>query len=68
MSNGKHRFGQPRRISDIHARLIPAGLIGGALSRVTNPISGRTGLLELSLIRTDDIRPIWLRPLKLGQV
>jgi hypothetical protein len=36
-------------ISDIHVRLIGAGLIGGALSRVMNPISGRAWLLDLSL-------------------
>jgi hypothetical protein len=30
MSSGKQRFAQPRRVSDIHVRLIGAGLIGGA--------------------------------------
>ena len=49
-------------ISDIHVRLIGAGLIGGALSRVMNPISGREGLLDSSLIGLS-IR--WL-PLTLG--
>ena len=43
----KHRVGEPARISAIHVRLIGAGLIGGASSRVTNPISGRAGLLDL---------------------
>ena len=38
-------------ISDIHVRLIGAGVICGALSRVMNPISRRAGLLDLSLIR-----------------
>jgi hypothetical protein len=55
MSIGKHRLGQPLRasdISDIHARLIGAGVISGAASRVMNPISGRAGLLDLSLIRS----------------
>jgi hypothetical protein len=36
-------------ISDIHVRLIGAGLIWGALSRVMNPISGRASPLDLSL-------------------
>jgi hypothetical protein len=52
MSIGKHRLGQPLRISDIsaiHARLIGAGLIGGAFPRVMNPISGRVCASELSL-------------------
>src|ERR1700747_3855307 len=55
ISIGKHRLGQPLRssaISDIHARLIGAGVICGALSRVMNPISGRAGLLDSSLIRS----------------
>src|SRR5271165_4387068 len=55
MSIGKHRLGQPLRnsdISDIHARLIGAGEIRGALSPVMNPISGWAGLLNLSLIRS----------------
>jgi hypothetical protein len=39
-------------ISDIQVRLIGAGLICGALSRVMNPIRGRAGLLDLSLIRS----------------
>jgi hypothetical protein len=63
MSIGKHRLGQPLRdsdISDIHVRLIGAGLICGALSRVMNPISGRGGLLDLSLIRSSIS---WGRPL-----
>jgi hypothetical protein len=52
MSIGKHRLGQPMRssdISDIHARLIGAGLTGGALSRVMNPISGGPCVSDLSL-------------------
>jgi hypothetical protein len=52
MSNGKHRLGHPLRISDIsdiHARLIGAGLIGGAFPRVMNPISGRVCVSDLSL-------------------
>jgi hypothetical protein len=56
MSIGKHRFGQPLRVSeifDIHGRLTGAGLICGALSRVMNPISGRAGPLDLSLIDGD---------------
>jgi hypothetical protein len=36
-------------ISDIHVRLIGAGPIGGALSRVMNPISGRPWAPDLSL-------------------
>jgi hypothetical protein len=53
MSIGKHRLGQPLRvadIADIHVRLLGAGVIRGASSRVVNPISGRAGMLELSLI------------------
>jgi hypothetical protein len=50
MSSGKHRFAQPRRVSDIHVRLIGAGLIGGACSPVMNPISGRSGTFDSSLI------------------
>jgi hypothetical protein len=56
MSIGKHRFGQPLRVSemfDIHARLTGAGLICGAFSRVTNPISGRAGPSDLSFIDAD---------------
>ncbi|HUE31743.1 MAG TPA: hypothetical protein VMQ38_02280 [Mycobacterium sp.] len=52
MSIGKHRLGQPMRlsaISDIHVRLIGAGVIGGALSRVMNPISGWACVLGSSL-------------------
>jgi hypothetical protein len=52
MSIGKHRLGQPMRMSDIsviHVRLIGAGLIGGTLSRVMNPISGRASVSDLSL-------------------
>jgi hypothetical protein len=45
MSIGKHRLGQLCHISDIHVRPIGAGTIGGALSPVTNPISGRAGLV-----------------------
>ena len=37
-------------VSDIHVRLIGAGLICGALSRVMNPISGRASLLDFSVI------------------
>jgi len=51
MSIGKHRLGQPSRVSDIHFRLTGAGTICGASVRVMNPISGRGGLSDLSLIR-----------------
>src|ERR1700756_3920725 len=54
MSIGKHRLGQPVRVSNIfriHVRLVDAGLICGALSRVMNPISGRVGPSDLSLTR-----------------
>jgi hypothetical protein len=43
LSIGKQRLGEPLRacaISCIHMRPIGAGVISGALSRVTNPISG----------------------------
>jgi hypothetical protein len=53
MSIGKHRLGQPLFASDcfaIHVRLGDAGVICGALSAVMNPIRGRTGLLDSSLI------------------
>src|ERR1700722_7608099 len=50
MSIGKHRVGHPSRVSDIHVRLTGAGVICGASSRVTNPISGRAGLVDFSLI------------------
>jgi hypothetical protein len=50
MSSGKQRFAQPRRVSDIQVRLIDAGLIGGARSPVVNPISGRSGTFDSSLI------------------
>ena len=50
MSIGKHRFGHPFRISDIHGRLMGAGVIGGALSWVVNAISGRACPPDLSLI------------------
>src|ERR1700723_127049 len=50
MSSGKQRLAQPRRVSDIHVRLIGAGLIGGACPPVVNPISGRSGTFDSSLI------------------
>ncbi|BBZ69241.1 hypothetical protein MPRS_03340 [Mycobacterium paraseoulense] len=50
ISIGKHRFGQPFRISDIHFRLIGAGVTGGALSWLVNAISGRVGPPDLALI------------------
>src|ERR1700747_2077989 len=50
MSIGKHLVGQAWRVSDIHARLIGAGVIGGALSPVMNPIRGRVCLSDWSLI------------------
>jgi hypothetical protein len=59
MSIGKHRVGHPSRVSDIHVRLTGAGVICGASSRVMNPISGRAGLSDLSLIRSSIS---WLRP------
>src|ERR1700733_566145 len=52
MSIGKHRVGHPSRVSDIHVRLTGAGEICGASSRVMNPISGRAGPFDLSLIRS----------------
>src|SRR6202012_6285754 len=50
MSSGKQRLAQPRRVCDIHVRLIGAGLIGGACSPVVNPIRGRSGTFDSSLI------------------
>jgi hypothetical protein len=55
MNIGKHRVGEPlpvADISDIHVRLTGAGTMWGASSRVVNPIRGRVGLLDLSLIRS----------------
>jgi hypothetical protein len=50
MSIGKHRCGQPLPVLDIsgiQVRLIGAGAIGGALSRVMNPINGRAVPLDV---------------------
>src|ERR1700744_517351 len=50
MSRGKHRLAQPRRVCDIHVRVLGAGLIGRVGSPVVNPIRGRSGTFDSSLI------------------